>query len=323
MEKTRRLPVYQTSPTGAGAESMHHAELQSTDHSGKGLNMRRTAILVCGMHRCGTSALTRVLNIVGAALPLNLYPPDFFNERGHWEPRDAPSLHNEMLAAMGTKVNALGEGDEAWLQSEDRKPFKDRLKNLIANEYRDHPLIVVKDPRISLVLPLWIEILKEINFEYRIIVCFRNPLEVAQSLARRQTSYRPNDVWHIDRGGLLWLRYVTAAERYSRRSSRAFCDYSDLISDWRPTIRRLGKQLDIEWPCWTSGAENDVKDFLSPELRHHVATASLSSLGRAWEEWIDPIYRALQQAVPSANPDEAVFDRIRSTSRAAISCGSR
>ena len=59
----------------------------------------RTAILVCGMHRSGTSALTRLLNLLGASLPADLYPAGPGNELGHWEPADSGPLHDAMLSS--------------------------------------------------------------------------------------------------------------------------------------------------------------------------------------------------------------------------------
>ena len=58
----------------------------------------RQAILVAGMHRSGTSALTRVLSLLGADLPENLAPalPDN-NETGFWESVDLMKLHDKML----------------------------------------------------------------------------------------------------------------------------------------------------------------------------------------------------------------------------------
>jgi hypothetical protein len=50
-------------------------------------------ILVAGMHRSGTSALTRALNLAGVPLPGNLMPADTENEDGFWEPLDLVRIH--------------------------------------------------------------------------------------------------------------------------------------------------------------------------------------------------------------------------------------
>ena len=46
---------------------------------------KRICVLVLGMHRSGTSALTRVISLLGAKLPKHLMPANFANETGYWE----------------------------------------------------------------------------------------------------------------------------------------------------------------------------------------------------------------------------------------------
>ena len=49
------------------------------------LQKRREIILLTGMHRCGTSALARLLNLCGAEIPGALLPASAHNPRGYWE----------------------------------------------------------------------------------------------------------------------------------------------------------------------------------------------------------------------------------------------
>jgi hypothetical protein len=63
----------------------------------------RQAILVLGMHRSGTSALTRALSLLGAALPKHVARATPSNEAGHWEPERLVHLHDEMLGEAGDR----------------------------------------------------------------------------------------------------------------------------------------------------------------------------------------------------------------------------
>ena len=78
----------------AGTSSMNS---ERSDHApSDDARAPRIAILVVGPHRCGTSALTRVINLLGAELPGNLLPPIENNTRlGVWESRDLMELHDE------------------------------------------------------------------------------------------------------------------------------------------------------------------------------------------------------------------------------------
>ena len=64
-------------------------------------NAERNCLLVVGMHRSGTSALTRVINLHGAFLGRELLPPAPENESGFWENRAIFALHERWLAELG------------------------------------------------------------------------------------------------------------------------------------------------------------------------------------------------------------------------------
>ena len=58
-------------------------------------------LLVLGMHRSGTSALTRLLNLHGAVLGDDLLPAGHDNPSGFWELREAVAIHERLLAGLG------------------------------------------------------------------------------------------------------------------------------------------------------------------------------------------------------------------------------
>ena len=73
----------------------------------------RQALIVLGPHRSGTSALTRVLGLSGAALPANILPAedglhnDGNTRAGFWESRILHKLHEEALESAGSKWDDL------------------------------------------------------------------------------------------------------------------------------------------------------------------------------------------------------------------------
>ena len=61
-------------------------------------NSSKKIIVVFGMHRSGTSALTRGLQTMGVDLGDNLMPPvSGNNDKGFWEDLDINALNLEML----------------------------------------------------------------------------------------------------------------------------------------------------------------------------------------------------------------------------------
>ncbi|MFD1981322.1 hypothetical protein ACFSOZ_01190 [Mesorhizobium newzealandense] len=271
----------------------------------------RTAIVVVGMHRSGTSALARVLSFLGASLPRNLNPAGLGNVTGHWEPEGAVRLNDEILGLAETPENDVHGPSGEWLQGPAAQAFVDRLKDLITDEYGDDPLFVLKDPRISLLFPLWRAALAKLEIRCVAVVISRNPVEVALSLAKRQSLGGDWQSWPLERGGLLWLRYNLAVEEHTRDVDRVFCDYSSLLDDWRSVARRLGDELKIAWPKSIPDAAAEIDGFLSRELRHHQEPEDLDCRQGVWSAWIKPIFSELHGAAAGRTPDPAVFDAVK------------
>jgi GT2 family glycosyltransferase len=269
----------------------------------------QTALFILGMHRSGTSALARVFSLLGAALPRHLLPPGPGNPLGHWEPEHAVALHDQVLAAAGTWVNDLHGPADNWFATPAASAFLAPMGTLIREEFADSPLFVFKNPRSALVFPLWRRVLAERGIRCLPIIMRRNPIEVARSLVLRQTQAMPKQLWNTDRGGLLWLRYMLAAERHSRGIPRAFCDYTELLADWQGLVARLADELGISWPG-LNGAAPEIDRFLAPTHRHQQATIAHIGPGGAWSEWIEPTYRALGLARGSQGPDQAGLDAV-------------
>jgi hypothetical protein len=134
--------------------------------SGDQAQGRRT-IVVLGMHRSGTSALTRVLNLCGAELPGKLMvaeygmPGDGNRLAGFWESQTLTDIDNEIMAAAGSAWDSLLEPSRSWFESGSARSFIARLAEGLREELGEAALTVVKDPRICRLVPIWREALVE------------------------------------------------------------------------------------------------------------------------------------------------------------------
>ena len=77
----------------------------------------KVALLVMGVGRSGTSALTRVLNLLGAALPPKTLAANYGSERGYWEPLSIYSLSEEILSVHGSDWYDTRSFPKAWFAS--------------------------------------------------------------------------------------------------------------------------------------------------------------------------------------------------------------
>jgi len=252
-----------------------------------------------------------MLSLLGASLPRNLYVEELGNVSGHWEPEAAIRLNDQILDLAGSPVNDIHGPSPAWLDTPAATAFVDTLKDMIAAEYADAPLFVLKDPRVALLFPLWEAALARLNIRCVAAIISRNPVEVAQSLAKRQGLAGDRQSWSLERGGLVWLRYNLAAEEHTRMIDRAFCDYAQLLDDWRSVAARLGNDLNIRWPIAIPDAAAEIDGFLSRELRHHHEPDDLGSRPGIWSAWIAPVFAELRRASRGSQPDRAVFSGVR------------
>lgn len=243
--------------------------------------MTRTCLLVVGAHRSGTSAVTRVLSLMGATLPRQLLAPNASNEVGHWEPAELVALNDRMLAAAGSRWDDLRTIDAAQLE-----PFRDEVGAVIAHEFGDAGTFVLKDPRICRLVPVYEAALAAMKVDVVFVVVLRNPLAVARSLAKR-------DGATIGTAGLLWLRNMLDAERATRGKRRFILQYEELLANWQRATHRLREELGLD------GDAEAVEAFLSSALQHEApGMGELEAEARLGASVADA-YRALRQLAHS------------------------
>lgn len=268
----------------------------------------RRAILILGMHRSGTSALTRVLNLCGAAIPDDVLPPNAANETGYWEPTAVVSLHDELLARAGSVWTDPFEFPPEWFQFEAGEAYVDRLAAVVRNEFGDSPLIAIKDPRACRLVPLWLRVFDRLSIEPLVVLMVRHPLEVAASLERRDGLETPAAL-------LLWLQHVLAAEEATRACRRVFVSYGQLLDAWPAVIDRIEQQLGVPLPepryAGTPAAEA-VTQFLTPSLRHSRLSRAELDNHPAVTPLVRTVYDWHLRAIDDASAvDPAVIDRVR------------
>lgn len=270
-----------------------------------GGRLTRTALIVAGMHRSGTSALARTMSLLGADLPQTLMRPGADNPKGFWESAVFADANDKVLQDLNSSWD-----DTLGLLVRRREMSAHpgaihRIRSAIASEFSgEGSTVVVKEPRIALLLDLWLHAFAAEGFSTRVVVPVRNPLEVSASLAARNG-------FAVGRSLLLWLTYFLSAERASRSSRRVFVSYPDLLQDWRSVLGRVESSLGVAFSGWNPTAELEVDGFLSSDDRHQVASIEQLNVRGDVVAWVKRAYQwSLEAATPGATPDCAVLDEI-------------
>jgi glycosyltransferase involved in cell wall biosynthesis len=191
------------------------------------------------MHRSGTSVVTRIFNLLGAAVPKTLMPATSENPSGYWESVRIAHFNNRLLESAQTSWKNDSPVPDQWFRDDARIADRLEARSILEDEFGEAQTFVLKCPRICLLLPFWKQVLLESGIKPYAVLVVRDPAEVARSLSTRAISpaSRPAAITLPEHALLLWLRYVLDAERYSRDLPRFVVEYSDLVHDWRTAFK--------------------------------------------------------------------------------------
>ena len=263
----------------------------------------RRALVVAGMHRSGTSAVARVLGLLGATLPVHSGGPADDNETGFWEPLSIVSFDDELLRSAGSSWDDVSPVPDTWFASEFAASQYERAAALVVDEYGPEGMFVMKDPRVCRLIPFWEAALRSSNIEPGFVIPIRNPLEVAASLKRR-------DGFLTGKSLLLWLGHVLDTERATRGKPRIFLTYQDLLHDWHGETARIGEALGVSWSRTNHEATALIERFLSESHRNHSYADHELAAAENVAAWVKRTYAAVLELCAHGRPAAEDLDAL-------------
>jgi glycosyltransferase involved in cell wall biosynthesis len=217
-------------------------------------------IVVLGMHRSGTSALTRGLEALGVGLGTHLNPANFANPKGYWEDEDVMALNEGLLRRLGSAYDGLALISPDILLSDDYADLREEARMLLQRKLGGVSTWAFKDPRTARLLPFWQKVFSDLGLHHSYVISVRHPISVAQSLAQRD-GFAPVKSYY------LWLEHLLGALTETRGCPRVVVDYDALLSQPDVELARIADALQLPRP---GKAELDAyaHDFLDTDLRH-------------------------------------------------------
>ena len=240
-------------------------------------------VCVLGMHRSGTSLLTKILNLTGVDLgqqTLLTTEPFADNPKGYWEHSALTGISDAIIKRYGgtwDQPPVLPQGWETDIRLDD---LRHRARRLIDEEFSQAPIWGWKDPRTCLTLPFWQQLLPGMRY----IICLRNPVDVAASLRRR-------DSFSDEKSFRLWFTYVTAALNQTQDKPRLLIVYEDLMNDCLSELGRLAAFLGTSESVEVGKA---VQKFVDPKLHHHRSPIEPKGPGSEVEQYARALYLTLR-----------------------------
>lgn len=245
-------------------------------------------IAITGMHRSGTSMITRGLHesglhLIGGEADALLAAADD-NPEGFWENKAIVSCNDDLLEAAG---GAWDNPPDLLPQAVDDPRFAEIVEpaTTALAGLRENDRWGFKDPRLCLTAAFWLDLQPDLRF----VICVRNPLEVALSLKRRnQNSY--------SLGLALWERYYGAILDLVPEDRRIITHYDSYFLD---PAGELGRVCDF---AALDPAQLDVRS----DLRHHDVGVSLDEASVS--AGIRDLYRQLCDEAGAPQPRPSVAD---------------
>lgn len=238
-------------------------------------------IIVLGMHRSATSLTSLLLSKMGAYIgkECELIKGGAGNPKGLYELVDVVCLNNRILYDSGT----------LWCDVLQNIPeFPPVYGNEIAKIVKklsssaDGAPILIKDPRMCLVEPLWKTEIENQGYKIKYVVVFRHPYEVASSLKKR-------DKMSFTYGVKLWFFYNLAIFSSVIKTSTenvVFLNHNDYYENPQNPLGTLISFMDRR------DTYKNYMSYIDPDLRHNRRNDAVKECA---SELFEPVLKMYQQ----------------------------
>lgn len=207
------------------------------------------------MHRSGTSLVTNLLNTASVFLGEqdDLLPPSFDNRYGFYEHKDFLEINDRVLKKFALYWDSTEAPD--FNKSINLKKEKEIANKFLKELPSKHNVVAFKDPRATLTLPFWREI---IDGDIKVLFVKRNPLEISNSLKKRNSFSKEKSL-------LIWENYEREGLNNIKGLDTLFVDYDDILNNPFSNFVRMLKFLDIKYD------EDTLKKMyftIDPDVKH-------------------------------------------------------
>ncbi|SEL50046.1 sulfotransferase family protein [Nitrosovibrio tenuis] len=223
----------------------------------------KSIIVVLGMHRSGTSAITRGLMVMDVDLGNRLLPPAPNNEKGFFEDTDIHAINKALYRSLNRPLrwHTPASVPKNELLHKKNTPLRLRAIEVLGSRLETVEYFGVKDPRICRTLPFWQGIFEELQVDVSYVIALRNPLSVAKSL-RKRNNFPPEKCHN------LWLDHVLPSVLLTQGAPRVLVDYDLLLADPYKQISRIALHLGLVKRLDPARLIDFSQNFLDRRLRH-------------------------------------------------------
>jgi hypothetical protein len=229
---------------------------------------RRPIVLVLGMHRSGTSLCSHILSTLGVDMADKISAPGAAsptpeNPQGHWERWEIVEFHDRILSLFNRDY--FGRFHDfslpvAWWADPRVAQIRREIIGFLEKRMGDG-YFGFKDPRTVRLMPVWHHIFSELKLAPKIVLCLRNPAQVARSLNAR-------DGLDPEIGEYRWLVHMIDFFRYAGNLDFFTVEYEEWFNNPLANIEKLQKFLDLPWQQSEADLGLVLSALIDPGARH-------------------------------------------------------
>lgn len=231
----------------------------------------KKAILVLGIARSGTSALSGTLSHLGIPFGDNLKPIDRQNKKGNFEHCTLSWAHQRILKSLNSSWSDHNPLPEGWTKKEKVLLESEIIKDILKTDFKPYPVFGIKDPRLVPLYPLYLDILKDLNIKPIIIAITREKNEVLESIQDSgyfQGSYSP------ELGERLYHHYMNCIDEALHDQQGLKLNYHDLLYSTSSILKKLLQFLPQDVTEIIKHHKTTSPPFLDTSL-HHFQTPKI------------------------------------------------
>jgi hypothetical protein len=225
-----------------------------------------TGVFVLGMHRSGTSAVTRLISLLGLHTPPeeDLVQPTAKNPKGYWESESLVAFNERLLWAIDCDIGCPVALEPGWERDPRLDPLRDEARKVF-HEVFPHAPWVWKDPRHCLAFAFWRSVLE---VDPVVVLVNRNPLEITASALRLRREQ--GKIYAL----ALWERYLRQALTQLAGLPVMVTDYAQVLAGPLAWSEQAHAFLTGAGVPAHAHRDDDVLDFIDTELRHTEFTGA-------------------------------------------------
>jgi glycosyltransferase involved in cell wall biosynthesis/SAM-dependent methyltransferase len=257
------------------------------------------------MHRSGTSALTRGLEVLGIELGKNLKPGIAGeNDKGFFEDWTLSSINDELLALSGEQWDSLRATAHPGTPPSEVNALKIKALGYLQKEFCEAPWFAFKDPRSCRNVAFWEDVVRRDGRRPFFVIAFRNPMSVARSLQRRNG-------FSLAQCHYIWLVHYARAMAAVQDKNRICVEFDDLVADPRKVMAGISAAIDhpavqVSSPLMALYE----KEFLDTKLRSHVFPSNALELEEACSPIIIDMYEMLRREAQGGDVGKAEWQTV-------------